>query len=758
MGDLNQELVKNGSDNQFVKILETLCALFALLFASQPACALSYTNLIPASISLVDHSGLTTPGGKVCVIGYSVAGGSPSQPAYYLSVDRGTGQWKQVPAGTSRTNPQLVTAYQLGQGIATLTTSPSSRARYINSVRVTFYYIDGALAKAGFACSSITYSIFDTNGDLNTTNSKNQPYPYPSGILEYSAYPSPYPCKTAPCYSQITIDTSNVDNFETLLQFQVRSASKGLALIGNPVDDKTVTFSKVPPAFQTWLQAQKGYVKGGPIAAFAAIGSVAGSSAPSPGNFQSIQSPTDYLTAKCTQYSDNNWYPLIGGNNCVAAGNVAGSLVHYRDPLNSYYDVPVKNFFANAYTAYQRGFRGLVVMGDGVNEKMTGTILYPENSWTVTSNTTSCPFFLNNGDLSQSTKGVALNFAYNGTPTNKRAPTQLVMCNPYNQIKPLPLSTGYPKVTSASGLSAATVCLSQSQYNAIAQLPGFSNPGSPRNFYNIAQAETNWVAIIKGLQKGTLNGSCPTGYYLTATQQTQATDFRQKTCFANTCTPSNPSFTTWVVSNIPWGNLTTPYETPTQMVFAQDGAFSTWGQYYQSNDPQDVNFGFEATTVLKSIMRNIVTAFARGVEVCNNLTMTGIESMPSICKSVAHLSQGAYVSKAAYEASDAWWVNQANWYPAGGAQNYYAQFLHTLQTSANANLFYRQNGFLGTAYASSNQNSPMGMAYGFAYDETPQYLSSVAPAAALATVSSKLDPIPVGLGQPASLVVTVGPH
>jgi hypothetical protein len=166
-------------------------------------------------------------------------------------------------------------------------------------------------------------------------------------------------------------------------------------------------------------------------------------------------------------------------------------------------------------------------------------------------------------------------------------------------------------------------------------------------------------------------------------------------------------------------------------------------------------------TVAKSIGRNIVQAFSHGIEDCNNVTMQ--KNVTQNCRRAKRLAENAYVS-GAYKASDAYWQNQANWFPARGTQNYYAQFLHTARMDSNGaivasggtNIFKLPNG-LSSAIAESNQGAPMAMAYGYAYDETVLYLSDNAQPSASAVVPSKLDPIPAGWGD-VDARVSVSPY
>jgi hypothetical protein len=69
------------------------------------------------------------------------------------------------------------------------------------------------------------------------------------------------------------------------------------------------------------------------------------------------------------------------------------------------------------------------------------------------------------------------------------------------------------------------------------------------------------------------------------------------------------------------------WESASQMVFANDGAFITWAASYLSGDLQ---------TVAESVQRNIVEAFSRGIANCNNVTMgLGFPNRPGFCLKVS---------------------------------------------------------------------------------------------------------------------------
>lgn len=701
-----------------------LCMPLAGLADGTNAVAATY-NYIPAKIGLKNVS--AQGGGKVCVIGSSMqlvgTGGAPMIPPYYLTKNGSKqGVWKQV--GPSQAS---VTALELGKDINSIIPSPSSVQPYLNSGLVRFYVIKG---NTNFNCSSITYGYKNTGtGDLNVVY-----YPYPFGILEMSGYPKVNLPSTGDTSNVLTIDTSNVDNFQIPLTIEISKGASPRATIGNPVSSlvsrKTLISGPrdvggTQSPFVTWLRGQPGYASGpkhfGSLALSSLGWNQAQPSSSTAGSYPyaMIQSPTDYLSYKCQSL----------GNGYVPAGcGLNGKLVHSTDPLGTFYDAELKTFFQNAYVAARAHPLRLVVMGDA-----QGPI--PQLPWTVASNQANCPVYLN-----PDRKSLQFTSTY-GTP--------IVVCNPIGQV--VPLTGGAPlKYTQTADtigkMSTATVQISQAQYNSHKAKVG----------WNFGQPETGWIGYITKFTQQ--NGK----YFIQLNVVgTPLSPSNQRFCVVTpsngnqpTCPMANPSFTAWAFTNVKRGSSINPFETPTQMAFGNDGAFSSWLYY---SDPN-------LMTVAQSIERNIVWAFTHGIANCNNVTMGNAKLRPSYCAKIKKLSAGSYNPGAA-GASDAYWSNEANWYPANGVQNYYAQYLHTARLdSTNGkiapgtscpgkcfNIFTTAASLFKSVEAKSNQNIPMGMAYGFAYDENPIYLT-----VPIAQVPSKLDPIPIDWGTGLTASVTVG--
>ncbi|WP_165069784.1 glycoside hydrolase 64/thaumatin family protein [Paludisphaera rhizosphaerae] len=138
--------------------------------------------------------------------------------------------------------------------------------------------------------------------------------------------------------------------------------------------------------------------------------------------------------------------------------------------------------------------------------------------------------------------------------------------------------------------------------------------------------------------------------------------------------------------------------------------------------------GSEAT-VLLNIENQIDSALNRGVAV-----VPSVQGMPGPLTP----SQTGYASQ--------YWGTESNWYPASQTQNEFALFMHTA-TINNSAIFVRP-----TNPASTKTGAPMGMAYGFSYDENP---GPVPPApAGQAQVPSKFDPVPSAT---TTITITLGP-
>jgi len=632
-----------------------------------PAGAALAQNYIPATAALVNLNP-----GKVCAIGSSKNNTttSPAISPYYLAKNgQGLGVW--LPVGPLTPS---VSALQVGTDITSIQTSPSDQP-YINSAAIRFFIIDNP---SSINCSDITFTFTNTTtGDLAVSY-----YPYPQALFEMTAWKSGDS-------NVLTIDTSNVDSFEAPLMMKVWNGATTLAELGNPVYSAKAARTTMitgpndlggqQSPFVTWLQGQPGYADGPEFFQNLALSSAPASPEQYP--YAMLQSPKDYLAASCVQ-SVSGFIPSTCSLN--------NSLLHWSDPLNSFFDVQLANFFQNAYA---NPSMPLIVMGDG-----SGSI--SQSPWTATGNTADCPIYVKPDGKSLS---LALNLS------------TIMICNPVGQVVPLAGSPlGYNSQTSQ-------VQITQQQYLASQGYMG----------WNFGQPETGFVGTITAISSA--NGQ----YYITLNVLNGL---------------PNLNYPVWAFTNIQYGRGLNMFETSSEMVFANDGAFSSW-------TPQYISDG-DLKTVALSIERNIVAAFSRGIANCNNVTMAR-DQAPSFCASV---TKSPYIIPGAANASDAYWANESNWYPANGVQDYYAQYIHTsrLDNAGNmvpgvtcpaigcANVFLVPNNSIPNGVADSNQAIPLGMGYAFGYDENPVYVSQAA------QVPSKLDPIPPSWGTGLSLAVVIG--
>lgn len=695
-------------------------------FCGTAANATTY-NYIPAKISFSNLS--SAGGGKVCVIGTSLqqvgGNGVPAVSPYFLTTNKQKqGVWSLVGAAQ-----KSVSAFELGTDIVGVTPSPSGAQPYINAATIRFYVIKKS---STVQCSDIQYTYSNTaTGDLNLAY-----YPYPFALLEMSAYPKANLPKSGDTSNVLTIDTSNVDDFQIPLLMQFSKSGTVLGQIGNPASPviasrKTMISGPADTGgakspFVTWLRGQPGYAAGPKLFEVLALSSVGWNSAApassTAGSFPyaMIKAPTGYLSYKCLQVPPANWTVPAGcGTN--------GLLINAAAPLGGFYDAEIATFFKNAYQATGAGSPALTVMGDADADAPIAQL-----PWTVVSNTASCPVYLKPDKQSLQFKS-----SYK---------TPIILCNPVGQVVSLGAAPiAYTQTQDTVGkISTAQLQITQAQFTKFKSKVG----------YNLGQPESGWIGNITGF---TQSGG---KYYINLNVVgTPIAPAAQRLCTVTApsgnqpnCPQANTTFKTWLFTNIQRGSSIDPFESPTQMVFGNDGVFSSWLYYTNPS----------LMKVTQSIERNIVWAFAHGVANCNNVTMSTAKLRPAYCAKVARLSAASY-NTGAFGASDAYWSNEKNWFPAGGTQNYYAQYLHTARladatgavvpgacSGSCFNIFAPPNRSIGKP-ANSNQGVPMGMAYGFGYDENPDYLT-----APIAQVPSKLDPIPSAWGTNIAVAVKIG--
>lgn len=134
-----------------------------------------------------------------------------------------------------------------------------------------------------------------------------------------------------------------------------------------------------------------------------------------------------------------------------------------------------------------------------------------------------------------------------------------------------------------------------------------------------------------------------------------------------------------------------------------DQVFGNWGVFGGTLTGSNGSLGLGTTGA--DIGNILVTALNRGV---SGLTST-------------------YNSAQDPQTTDSYqWAQETSWYPASATRNEYALYLHTRtlpNSNPNAPLFFRPT----PAASSAGGTSPMGMAYGFGFDENPAPSYSGAP-------------------------------
>jgi hypothetical protein len=675
------------------RIARPIVSRFAALFVCwllSPGLAFSQ----PANITLVNLNP-----GQLCVLG--------NQAGYGLTFGSGVWSWSNTVS--------TVTAQPAATG-ALIPTNPPSVSPF-DSARL--YLL---IPPSNYPCSNITMAL--GSSQLAFAGS---PPAIPYAIGEWSLDTS-----------GLHIDFENVDNIQLPLMIEVSGANSIYSQIGNSVYSPHMSvqtaitgFAGNPSPFTTWLTNLNG------SSAFNSLVQPAG-----PSHAAMIEGPTSYLQTA----------PLT-------------------DPLSTYFDTALTSLFSSSMN--------LLVMSDAASG-------FSEQAWNVTSDTASCPVYISGTPNAKSIQ-------VTGTVQTTQS---FVICNPVGSVVPFTSSMqGYPNWTAAScPPNAAANAPSVNCYVAITQtdFTTYQNYGG----WYFGQPQALLPCVVSGSTcaqptSGTItgiiskaqiytSGSCPSASITGA-----CIGFTVGPCNSQGDCPTPNASQSWAFSQIiagsvSGGTITTlnVFESSGQMVFGGDGAFSSWLDFYISNS--------NLSTIAASVTRNINEALNRGIAGCNNLTMS---SPPAACANATPSAlvgftppQGCSLSAptAPNCPSDAWWSNERNWYSSGGGiQNYYSQYIHTAQLTGNfvngsactqysispstgavqttainqcANIFLPPNYFVAqppagcylagivttpTGWSPSARGVPMGAAYGFAYDENPDYL-----AAQPAQVPSKFDPLP----------------
>lgn len=680
---------------------------------------------IPETIDFSDKTGLKHH--KVCVLGASMAGITADKtanvPAYYLTKSGNQGIWTEVPSNlgqpidpsdpTKGTISQTVEALEIlpsstsgGIGIASVKVNPTTpNAPYINAASFKFYIINNPAPD--FSCSTIKTTIIGVAG-----NREVNLYLYPFSLVEYTS--------DRDGNDKLIINISNVDSFQLPLNMSLSSQSTVMAEFGNPynlpdITRKTmITGSKDNPEapFTTWLKAQ-----GDPALPpyFSHL-----TTTKKTHDYSMLLSPKDYLAEKCVP-------DAISGKLIPSTCSSNGATANYLNPLNTYFDQELTNFFKNAikYSPPEPPL-ALKVMGDAKDE-------YPQQAWEVTDNKVNCPLYLK-GD------GKSLLLRGHKTVNSVDIPDEVILCNPVDSVVPLAGIKSTSNQLTAQDWKVITPQKNIFYLKTLAQY----NQAKKHIGWNFVQPDTGFVGEIISVDPATqipltdakgnlINNATRTVYPMTVNvvnkDQAAPTSPNQKQTLCSppdqiACITPNMSMKLWAFSNIAAISGVRSGERSGEMVFANDGVFGSW-QFYTG----------AKQIVFNSITRNISQAFSLGIANCNNVTMNPAASdiTPPVCKDKV---KPINVTASAKGSSSEYWSNEENFYPAGGIQNYYSQYLHTFQINGN-NTFVTPNHQL-TPIANSNQDIPMGMGYGYAYDENPSYVEGTP----VAQVPAKMDPIP----------------
>lgn len=371
----------------------------------------------------------------------------------------------------------------------------------------------------------------------------------------------------------------------------------------------------------------------------------------------------------------------------TANGNFPNAFVHIDNPLNDFFDNELNTLFST---------QNLKLTGDQIGNP---TVVFPKQNYTLIKTDATCPWTLVSHPAAQ----------FIGDDQK----TTLTICNPVGMT--------YLSLPSSPGGAQTPIRVSQKSFDNTTGIYVFSVTPQPTTDIKagmyFGQPDTGFSGEVKGISGSDVSVQAPKvgGNYLSP----------------------NLSYPTWMFTKIkPASNGQTldNFESSGAMVFGGDGAFNDG--LAQSSDPN-------MQQLLASVERNINEALNRGVANCNNVTMA-MAAPPAVCKTMAGGTDTAQL-----------WGTESNWYPAGGVQNYYAQFLHTYQLGGR-NISLVPNGqFLNppgcqsqVAVQKSNQGIAMGMNYGFAYDENPNYVGGC-----IANVPSKWDPAP----PTTKINITLGP-
>jgi hypothetical protein len=414
---------------------------------------------------------------------------------------------------------------------------------------------------------------------------------------------------------------------------------------------------------------------------------------------------------------------------------------------------------SNLFYYFDAELKNLLVSGLQTAAEAQGMIL--QAVWTASAGQ-NCPVYVN-------PDGQSLSFSSGWG--------QFILCNPLNQVVPLPAGSTVTCLNCQSGM------MGQQTYSVCVTVPN-SFPFSKYNNWYFGQP-TSFLPVQSNDQTvGIVSTATITASSCNSSQGNTSYN-AQFAVWCPTAGCPQPGGAPWAVSNINvnlrsnCGGVLNVFETASQQVFANDGAFAPWFNFYQSPPGCTGGKVTPLTVVAQSVGRNIVEALVHGVASCTSST----------CKAVNLIINGTpypCVTSPGSCPPNMYWSNQNNWFATNGTQDYYSAYIHQAQlggnhtaapTSAPNNCVYTTTSWsTGAIYGLNNcsnislppnlyvnaQPSPsgcpgfggfaqnpsgwlMGMAYGSGFDETPNYLDPpppAQPAGTFANLPSKLDPIP----------------
>jgi hypothetical protein len=583
-------------------------ALACLILTTASSFSATY-NTIPALFNFINLSGRL-----VCVSG-------PTNQPFFLAPSGQAGQ-----LGWATTAPAQ-SFYPVGAGTGQYSAVQSNMlggnyTNVLNSATLRFFVMPSG----------------------TSTCPATMPASTPQGLFEFTGKPiSNIPTNGDTTY-QVTLDTSNVDNLQVPMMFEIISSPTSPAFIeaqlGNYVYSPHAAISTMVTgtAFPNWLNLVGGT---GLQGTFGVLAQAATATSP-----PMVNSTKDFL-ASCLP------------SQCSLLPQAANNLFYY-------FDSALQNLLV----------QGLQTVGDA-----QGTIV--QAVWTATSANANCPVYLNPDGKS---------FSFSSTQG------QFIFCNPLNQVVPLPAGSTVTCIT-PNGCPAGTTGQNSQQFAVCVTVPStftltnyngwnFGQPAGVSPVQNISQSQSSSQSV------GIITPATITAANCNPTPPPSTTSYNASfTVWCLHTVMSQPNYTcpvpgnsAWAVSNINvnltsnCGGAMNVFETASQQVFANDGAFAPWFSFYQSPAGCTGGAVTALTTVSQSIGRNIVEALVHGVASCTSVS-------PPNCVPVNLIINGTSYPCVTSPGScppNMFWSNQNNWFPMNGTQDYYSAYIHQAVLSGNS--------------------------------------------------------------------------